>query len=43
MEEKINIQQNGRETTVTSTDDIKELYITFENYKVDTLKIIFKE
>lgn len=43
MEDKIKIEQNGRETTITATDDIKELYMTFEHYRVNTLKIIFKE
>lgn len=43
MEDKINIQQNGKETTITTTDDIKELYMTFEKYSVETLKIAFKD
>lgn len=42
MEDKIKIEQNGRETTITATDDIKELYMTFGQYRVETLKVIFK-
>lgn len=43
MEDKIKIEQNGRETTIKATDDIKELYMTFGQYRVETLKVVFKE
>ena len=43
MEEKINIQQNGKETIITASNDIKEVYMTFLTYKVETLKIVFKD
>lgn len=43
MEDKIKIEQNGRETTITATDDLKELYMTFGQYRVETLKVVFKE
>jgi hypothetical protein len=43
MEEKLNIEQNGRETTIKATDDIKEITMTFGQYRVETLKIIFKD
>lgn len=43
MEEKIKIEQNGKETTITATNDIKEVYMTFEKYSVETLKIVFKD
>lgn len=43
MEEKINIQQDGKKTTITTTDDVKEIYMTFGQYRVETLKVIFKD
>lgn len=43
MEEKIKIEQNGKETTITATNDIKEVYMTFGQYRVETLKIVFKD
>lgn len=43
MEEKICIEQNGKYTNIKTTDDIKELNITFDDYRVKTLKILFVE
>ena len=43
MEEKINVIQNGKDTTITSSNDIKEISVTFEKYSVNTLKIVFKD
>lgn len=43
MEEKVFIEQNGKDTTIKSTNDIKEISVTFEKYSVNTLKIVFKD
>lgn len=43
MEDKIKIEQNGKEIIITTTDDIKEIYMTFGQYRVETLKVIFKD
>lgn len=43
MEDKIRIAQNGTNTTITVTNNIKELYMTFGQYRVETLKVIFKD
>lgn len=43
MEEKVYIEQNNRATNISSTNDIKEISVTFEKYSVNTLKIVFKD
>lgn len=43
MEDKLIIEQNGKETTIKATDDVKEVTMTFGQYRVDTLKIVFKD
>ena len=43
MEDKLIVKQDGRETTIKATDDIKELTMTFGQYRVETLKITFKD
>jgi hypothetical protein len=43
MEEKINIVQNGTSTNISTTNDIREISVTFEKYSVNTLKIVFKD
>ena len=43
MEEKVFIEQNGKSTNISSTNDIKEISVTFEKYSVNTLKIVFKD
>lgn len=43
MEDKLIVKQDGRETTIKATDDIKEITMTFGQYRVETLKVVFKE
>lgn len=43
MEEKVFIEQNGKSTNISTTNDIKEISVTFEKYSVNTLKIVFKD
>lgn len=43
MEDKIKIEQNGKCTNINTSNDIKELYMTFGQYRVETLKVVFKE
>lgn len=43
MEEKINVVQNGTSTNISTTNDIREISVTFEKYSVNTLKIVFKD
>lgn len=43
MEEKVFIEQNGKSTNISSTNDIREISVTFEKYSVNTLKIVFKD
>lgn len=43
MEDKVTIEQNGKYTNIKTTDDIRELNITFDDYRVKTLKILFVE
>lgn len=43
MEDKIIITQDSKETTIKTTDEIKELRMTFSQYRVDTLHVIFKD
>lgn len=43
MEEKVYIEQNGKATDIKTSNDIKEIEISFDgNYKVQRVKIIFR-
>ncbi len=44
MEEKVYIEQNCKATDIKTSNDIKEIEISFDgNYKVQRVKIIFRE
>lgn len=43
MEEKVRIEQDGKKTTITTTDDVKEIEIIFSQYRADRVKIVFKD
>jgi hypothetical protein len=44
MEEKVYIEQNGKATDIKTSNDIKEIEISFDgNYKVQRVKIVFKD
>ena len=42
MEDKVNIEQNGTSTNIKTTNDIKEVEIYFSQYRVDKIKVVFK-
>lgn len=44
MEEKVYIEQNVKATDIKTSNDIKEIEISFDgNYKVQRVKILFRE